>query len=102
MGQVIGGALKRGIVLYVNNGRDTLVTWDNWKIIWGKLFATKPRKNNLPEPNTLRPYKSEVFEDGQHKRRSKKPARHGFERSFNANTSMNLLGLPRFKIIPLG
>ena len=33
LGQVIGGALKRGTVLYVNNGRDTLITWENWKSI---------------------------------------------------------------------
>ena len=102
LGQVIGGALKRGTVLYVNNGRDTLITWDNWKTIWGKLFTTKPRKNSAPEPNTVHPYKSQMFEEGQNKRRSKKPARKGFECTFRANTNMNLLGLPKFQITPLG
>lgn len=102
LGQVIGGAMKRGVVLYVNNGRNTLITWDNWKSIWSKLFTAKPRKKSAPEPNRSRPCRSQIFEDAQQQRRRKKPAKHGFERTFRANTSMNLLELPRFKIIPLG
>ena len=101
LGQVIGRAMKRGTVLYVNNGRETLITWGNWKNIWNKLFSPKPRKNNTPEPNTLHPYKSEIFEAMQQKRGHKKYQKQGFECTYRANTSMNLFGVPTFKITPL-
>ena len=102
LGQIVGNALKRGTVIYMNNGVYTLVTWENWKSIWSKLFATTSRKNSAPEPNVVRPYKSEMFEEGQTKRRNKKPAKKGFECTFRSNTTMNLFGVPRFKTIPLG
>lgn len=90
LGRVVGEAMKRGTVLYVHNGWVKVLTWENWKKTWNKLFAPKER-NNRPEPKTARPYKSEIFETMQQPRRPKKPQKHGFERTFTANNNMNLL-----------
>ena len=96
LGRIVGSALKRGAVLYVKNDLVTSITWSNWREIWSKLFTTKVRKT-APEPNVLRPYKSEMFETMQQKGARKKPAKRGFERTFKSNTAMNLLGLPTIK-----
>lgn len=98
LGRIIGEAMKRGTVLYVHNGWVKPLTWETWKETWAKLFAPKPRKNTAPEPNTSRPYRSEIFETMKQKRAPKKPQRHGFECTFNANTSMNLLTPATFHI----
>lgn len=90
LGRVVGEAMKRGTVLYVHNGWVKALTWENWQKTWDNLFAPKkPNKN--PEPNTIRPFKSEIFETMQQPRRPKKPRKYGFERTFTANQSMNLL-----------
>ncbi len=91
LGQIVGSAMKRGTVLYVQNNWVTPITWENWKSIWNKLFTQKARKT-APVPNVLRPYKSEIFETMQQKSSPKKPPKHGFERTYVANKSMNLLG----------
>lgn len=91
LGQIVGRAMKNGTVLYVHDGWVKPLTWETWKQTWEKLFAPKPRKNNAPEPNTTKPYKSEIFETMKQKRNPKKPQNHGFERGFIANQSMNLL-----------
>lgn len=93
LGQVVGGAMKRGTVLYVNNGRVTLLTWENWKKMWKKLFAPKV-PDRSPAPNNVRPYQSETFEIMKQTRPFKKPRKRGFERTDTANRSMNLLGNP--------
>lgn len=94
LGRVVGEAMKRGHVLYVHNGWVTLLTWENWKITWKELFTPKVQDKN-PEPNRAGPsYKSAIFEIMKQPRRRKKPRRHGFERTFIANQSMNSLGHP--------
>ena len=98
LGQVVGAAMKRGTVLYVHNGWATPLTWDNWKPMWAKLFASKPRKSPGQEPDPTRPYKSEMFEMMQQECQPKKPQKHGFTRTFIANQSMNQLGHPLFNI----
>lgn len=90
MGRVVCEAMKRGTVLYVHNGWANVLTWEDWKKTWSRLFAPKKR-NNDPEPNKSRPYKSEIFETMQQSRRYKKPQKHGFERTFSANVNMNRL-----------
>lgn len=90
LGQIIGGAMRRGTVLYVRYKKVTPVTWENWKWFWAKFFAPKVR-NGAPEPNYSRPYKSEIFEDAQQRNVRKKPQKHGFEATFIANESMNRL-----------
>lgn len=94
LGRVVCEAMKRGTVLYVNNGWVTPLTWEKWQKTWTRLFAPKERKSKIPEPNRLRPYKSEIFEVMQQERPPKKPQKHGFERTFIANKSMNQLGHP--------
>ena len=101
LGQIVGNAMRRGVVLYVKNGRATLLLQENWRGLWAKLFATKSRTNNTPEPNISRPYKSEIFKTMQQPRARKKPAKHGFECTYRANTSMNLLGIPNIRTAPL-
>ena len=91
LGQVVGNAMKRGTVLYVNNGWGTLLTWEKWKRTWERLFAPQQPKSNAPEPDKSRPGRSEIFEAGQAKRPHKKPQKHGFKRTDAANFSMNLL-----------
>lgn len=90
LGRVVCEAMKRGTVLYVHNGWVEVLTWENWKKTWNKLFAPK-ECDARPKPNTLRPYKSEIFEQMQQTHRYKKPRKHGFERTFTANNNMNLL-----------
>lgn len=90
LGRVVGGAMKRGTVLYVHNGWVKALTWENWQKTWYNLFAPKkPNKN--PEPNKIRPFKSEIFNIMRQPRCPKKPRKYGFERTFTANQSMNLL-----------
>lgn len=92
LGNVVCSAMKRGTVLYVNNGYARLITWENWKKTWAKLFDPKKRET-APEPNkSPAPYRSEIFEVMQTKRRPPKPQKHGFERTYTANKSMHLLG----------
>lgn len=98
LGQVVSSAMKRGTVLYVHNGWVAPLTWENWKQTWVRVFAPKARKDKAPEPNCVHPYKSKIFEEMQYKRPCKKPQKHGFERTFTANQSMNLLGHPMSKI----
>lgn len=98
LGRIIGEAMKRGTVLYVRNGWVTPLTWEKWNQTWAKFFAPKPRKNNAPVPNKVRPYKSEIFETMQHKRPRKKPQSHGYERTSIANLSMNALAHPLSKM----
>ena len=93
LGRVVGQAMKRGTVLYVHNGWVTPLTWENWEKTWARLFVPK-RRNNTPEPNRVRPYQSEIFEAMKQSRPHKKPRKHGFERTFSANRSMNLLTSP--------
>lgn len=90
LGRVVCEAMKRGTVLYVHNGWANVLTWEDWKKTWIKLFTPKKR-NNAPEPNKIHPYKSEIFETMQQPRRYKKPQKHGFERTFSANINMNRL-----------
>lgn len=94
LGRIVCEAMKRGIVLYVHNGWVKVLTWENWKKTWDKLFAPKKRDKH-PEPNTVRPYRSEIFEQGQQERPRKKPQKHGFLRTFSANFAMNLYGPTR-------
>lgn len=90
LGRVVGEAMKRGTVLYVHNGWVKVLTWENWQKTWDNLFAPKkPNKN--PEPNTIRPFKSEIFETMKQPRAHKKPRKHGFERTYKANHAMTLL-----------
>lgn len=93
LGRVVGEAMKRGRVLYVHNGWVTLLTWEKWQKTWARLFTPKVR-DKTPEPNRVSPYKSETFEIMQQPRTPKKPRRHGFERTYAANQSMNLLSGP--------
>ena len=100
LGQIIGAAMKRGTVLYVCHKKIDPVTWENWKWFWNVFFAPKVR-NRLPSPNHSRPYKSEMFEEGQQKSVRKKPQKRGYECTFIANKSMNLLTphrIPSIKI----
>lgn len=91
LGRIVGGAMRKGIVLLVRNGWVTLLTYDKWRQTWTKYFATKPRKKAI-EPNTTpATYRSEIFETMQTKRAPKKPSKRGFERTYNANTAMNYL-----------
>ena len=78
-------------VLYVYNGWVKPLTWETWKRTWAKLFAPKPRKPKALAPNREAAYRSEIFETMQPKRPAKKARKCGFERTYNANTSMNLL-----------
>lgn len=94
LGRIVGEAMKRGTVLYVHNGWVKPLTWETWKQTWAKLFAPKPRKKSTPAIDTSRSYRSEIFETMQHKRPCKKPQSHGYERTFTANQSMNLLSHP--------
>ena len=90
LGQIIGAAMRRGTVLYVCYKKIEPVTWENWKWFWNAFFAPKVR-NHIPSPNYSRPYKSEMFEQGQQKSVRKKPQKHGYECTFTANKSMNML-----------
>lgn len=90
LGQIIGAAMKRGTVLYVCHEKIIPVTWDNWKWFWNKFFAPQMRNHN-PVPNYSRPYKSKIFEEAQQKNLHKKVRKRGFESTFIANKSMNLL-----------
>lgn len=94
LGRIVCEAMKRGVVIYVHNGWVKLLTWENWKQTWAKLFVPKKR-DTQPEPNTVLPYRSEIFEQGQQERPRKKPQKHGFRRTFNANFAMNLYGPTR-------
>lgn len=91
LGRVIGHAMKNGTVLYVNSGSVTTLLWENWKKTWERLFAPK-KKEKAPLPNYERPYHSEIFERMKQTRNHKKPRKHGFERTFSANKSMNSFG----------
>lgn len=93
LGQIVCGAMKRGTVLYVHNGWVKPLTWETWKETWMKLFAPKPRKTS-PVPTHVQSYRSEIFETMQPKRPVKKARKCGFEGTFNANSSMNLLSQP--------
>lgn len=93
LGWVVGEAMKRGPVLYVHNGWVTPLTWDQWKKTWHKLFEPKKR-NNTPEPNSVRPFWSEIFESAKQERPRKKPQKHGFTRTYNANQAMELFPPP--------
>lgn len=94
LGRIVGGAMKRGTVLYVHNGWVKPLTWETWKQTWAKLFAPKPRKKQTPALDRSAPYRSEIFETMQPKRPAKKARKCGFERTYNANASMNLLSHP--------
>lgn len=100
LGRVVGEAMKRGTVLYVHNGWVKPLLWEKWKQTWDRLFAPKTQKSKAPSPNIVRPYKSEIFETMQQPRRPRKPRKHGFERTFTANQSMNLLtgSLPGIRV----
>ena len=89
LGRIVCEAMKRGVVLYVHNGWVKLLTWENWKQTWAKLFVPKKR-DTRPEPNTVSPYRSEMFEQAKQERPRKKPQKHGFQRTFSANLAMNL------------
>lgn len=94
LGRIVCRAMKRGTVLYVHNGWVKPLTWETWKRTWAKLFAPKPRKPKALVPNREPAYRSEIFETMQPKRPAKKARKCGFERTYNANTSMNLLSHP--------
>lgn len=94
LGRIVGGAMKRGTVLYVHNGWVKPLTWETWQKTWKKLFAPKSRKSSMPMPNRERVYRSEIFETMQPKRPAKKARKGGFECTYKANTSMNLLSHP--------
>lgn len=93
LGRIVGEAMKRGTVLYAHNGWVAPLTWEKWRQIWARLFVPKI-KDTAPEVNSARPYRSEVFETMKQPQAPKKPRRHGFERTFSANRSMNQLAHP--------
>ena len=94
LGRIVCGAMKRGTVLYVQNGWVKPLTWETWKQTWAKLFAPKPRKRSTPAIDRSASYRSEIFETMQPKRPAKKARKCGFERTYNANASMNVLSHP--------
>lgn len=100
LGRIVCEALKRGTVLHVHNGWVQPLLWEHWNQTWKRLFAPKTPRSKAPSPDFTRPYKSEIFETMQQPRRPKKPFKHGFERTFAANQSMNLLtgSLPGMQI----
>ena len=91
LGRVVGNAMKQGIVLYVNNGYVKSLDWDSWKKTWARLFSPK-KQDNTPKPNRSKGYHSEIFSTMQPYRNPKKPQKHGFERTYTANKSIELLG----------
>lgn len=90
LGQIIGGQMKRGMVLYVQGRRVVPVTWEKWKIFWRKFFAPKVTDRN-PEPNRERCPRPGIFQLMQHRDIPHKPSKRGFERTEIANRSMNML-----------
>ncbi len=90
LGQIVGSNMKRGTVLYVSNDIVNPVTWDNWKQMWNRFFAPKVREN-LPTPNVFHPFKSKIFETMHQSEIYRKPKKDGFERTYRANKSLNLL-----------
>ena len=90
IGRIIGNSMKLGTVLHVRNGWTKTLTWENWKKTWAKLFEQKAT-DRKPEPNKVRPYKSEIFDTMKQPRSHKKPQKRGFERTFTANRALDLL-----------
>ena len=90
LGKIIGSEMKRGIVLLVEGRRITPVTWEKWAEVWQRFFAPK-RKDKNPSPNRERPPKAGIFQLMQQARPSRRPQKHGFERTYIANLSMNYL-----------
>lgn len=90
LGQIIGGQMKRGTVLYVHGRRITPVTWEKWKIFWRKFFAPKVVDKN-PEPSREHQPAPGIFQLMQQRDIPRKPLKRGFERTETANRSMNML-----------
>ncbi len=90
LGKIIGSEMKRGVVLLVEGHGITPVTWETWAEVWRRFFAPR-RKDRNPSPNRERPPKAGIFRLMQQERPSRKPQKHGFERTHIANLSMNYL-----------
>lgn len=91
LGQTIGSAMRRGVVLHVCNGWVKLLEWDNWKEFWNRYFApSDKRRKELPSPCREKVAENKMFREGISSRPSKRPTRKGFEKSYNANRNINL------------
>ena len=81
--------LKRGKVIYFHDNTFTEVTWDNWKRIY-RTISRKPQTNDTEQSRSYTTsYRSKMFEDGKAERPIKKPRKRGFEKNYNAITTMN-------------
>ncbi|MFR9543028.1 MAG: hypothetical protein SNJ29_13700 [Rikenellaceae bacterium] len=93
LGQVIGSAMKRGVVFYVRDGWVKPLIWEEWRGFWSRHFAPQKHKNNnLPEPYRAPKYKRSAFDEGKGARQSEKPSKRGFETTYTANTNLYRLG----------
>ena len=80
-------------VLYFNNGRMTEVTKENVADVYKMLSQRVPAPvcpNGIEKVYVERKEK-DIFREGMPERRNKKPARHGYIRTFVANKNMNLM-----------
>ncbi len=99
LGQIVGSAMKSGVVLHLRDGVAKGLEWDTWRAFWRDNFApvVKARKNRDPEPYTPPRKKrgeENVFQIMQGRRSKKRPQSHGYERTYIANKSMDLYGTP--------
>lgn len=79
-------------VLFINNGVITEITRENLSRYYGIIA---PKQSVERDDRELIPRKERTyFEDAMPERRSKKPARKGFERTYKAHISMNRINIP--------
>ncbi len=80
-------------VLFFNNGRMSEVTKENVAKIYDMLSQRVPVPvcPNGMEKVYVERKETDIFREGMPERRNKKPARHGYIRTFVANSNMNLM-----------
>lgn len=91
LAKIVSYRAAHGCVLYVNRGKVLDVTGENISRIYN-LIMPKPTNNGYGMDKKYHERERfEMFREGMPQRRAKKPALHGYERTYRANRSLELL-----------
>lgn len=90
VGKIVGGRIRRGVVLYFHDGACRTVTRENWRETWAMIVPKTP----VPEDDRIivPVRKRTAFDDAMPTRPAKKMHKRGFSQTERSARNMYLLG----------
>lgn len=97
IGKIIGGRIKRGIVLYFHDGAYRTITPENWEETWKMLI---PKVEKIVDDRIRVPKRERtMFDEAMPARGYKKMSKRGFSCTYYANEAMGRMQSINTKIV---